>query len=364
MSESQTIKLLVVYNKVWSYRERIFDIVNKHFDLTVAFTDPQFVDKKFSFKTIYTPGRWRGPFFIHDKSLKSLCSGYDAVLALHEVRCLSIMRISLIRSRKYSLTYWGIGVSASYEKKFDNDSTWDKFRFFTGRRAESVVFYSDYPINKFVKAGFPREKLFVANNTTNVSGGVNLNAIKDSFLFIGTLYKQKGFDILLNAYGSITDVPREDIPVLNIIGEGPERQFIEQWIKEHKMEDKIFLHGAIYDIDVLKSFYEKSIACISPNQAGLSVLTSMGYATAFVTEKDAITGGEIFNIENMENGIIYEGGAEVLKDKLIWIISNKQKTIEMGKKAKEFYDNYRTPEMMAQGLMDAVNYALKVKHNA
>jgi glycosyltransferase involved in cell wall biosynthesis len=273
------------------------------------------------------------------------------------------MRICLFR-RKYSLTYWGIGVSASYQKKFDTDNKWDRFRFLTGKRAESVVFYSDYPISKFVKAGFSREKLFVANNTTNVSGGLNLNTKKDDFLFIGTLYKQKGFDILLNAYTSITEVPCEELPILHIIGEGPERQFIEQWIKDNNMRDKIILHGAIYDVEILKSLYEKSIACISPNQAGLSVLTSMGYATAFVTEKDAVTGGEIFNIKNMENGIIYEGGADVLKEKLVWIINNKQKTIEMGKKAKGFYDNCRTPGMMAQGLIDAVNYALKVKHNA
>jgi len=361
---AQMVKLLIVYNKVWSYRERIFDLINEHFDLTVAFTDPQFLNKEFSFKTIYTPGKWRGPFFIHDKSLKSLCAGYDAVLALYEVRCISIMRLGLIFNRKYSLTYWGIGVSASYANRFDENKRWDKLRYFFGKKAESIVFYSDYPVEKYVKAGFERNMLFVANNTTNVSTPLNNDVKKESFLFVGTLYKQKGIEILLSAYGALKDIPREDLPVLNIVGEGPERQFIEQWIHENKMENKVYLHGAIYDVDVLKSFYEKSIVCISPNQAGLSVLTTMGYATAFVTEKNAITGGEIFNIKDMYNGIIYEGGVDELKEKLTWIINNKQKVIDMGRAAKEHYDQNRTPQLMADSLMEAVNYALKIKNNA
>jgi glycosyltransferase involved in cell wall biosynthesis len=358
------IKLLIVYNKIWPYRERIFDIINEHFELTVAYTDLQFLNKDFSFKTIHTPGKWRGPFYFHDKSLRSICEQYDAVLALYEVRCVSIMALSLILRRKYSLTYWGIGVSASYKNRFDENKRWDCLRFFFGRKSDSIVFYSDYPVKKYVKAGFDRNKLFVANNTTNVSDNLNPNVKKESFLFVGTLYKQKGLEVLLSAYCALEGISRTDLPVLNIVGEGPERQFIEQWISENGMNDKVFLHGAIYDTEILRTFYEGAMVCISPNQAGLSVLTSMGYATAFVTEKNAITGGEIFNIENMINGIIYEGGAGELTATLQWIINNKEKVVEMGKMAKQHYDQSRTPQLMANSLMDAVKYALKEKTNA
>ena len=357
-------KLLIVYNKVWPYREDIFNIINLHFDLTVAYSDPQFQGKQFAFKTIYTPGKWRGPFFIHDKALHPLCAGYDAVLAINEIRSLSIMRLGLIFRRKYSLTFWGIGVSASYSNKFDSEKRWDATRFYLANRAESVVFYSDYPVEKYVSAGLDRKKLFVANNTVRVSNKLDPSPKKDALLFVGTLYKQKGIGVLLDAYLNLKKATGEGIPILNIIGEGPERSFIEQWIKENNMGGKIFLHGAIYDAEILMSFYEKSIACISPNQAGLSVLTTMGYATAFVTEKDAITGGEIFNIKDMQNGIIYEGGTEALTEKLIWINNNKQEVIEMGKRAKRHYDQSRKPEQMANSLIEAVEYALKVKNNA
>jgi glycosyltransferase involved in cell wall biosynthesis len=203
----------------------------------------------------------------------------------------------------------------------------------------------------------------VADNTTQVSFSDDFTSKKEAFLFVGTLYKQKGIDTLLESYKKLNLIDEANTPELNIIGEGPERSYIEEWIKSNNLSNKIFLHGAIYDIEILKQFYNKSLACISPNQAGLSVLTSMGYATVFVTEKNAITGGEIFSITNEVNGIIYEG-QEKLTDTLLWIINNKDRVIKMGANAREFYCQNRRPDQMAGSLIKAVEYALELKGNA
>jgi glycosyltransferase involved in cell wall biosynthesis len=357
------MKLLIVYNKVWPYREKIFEIINEKYDLTVAYTDPKFLNKKYPYKTVFTPGKQLGPFFIHNDSLHKLCGQFDAVIGLYELRWLRLMALMLNPWRKYSMSFWGIGVSASYSNKFDDKKQWDFVRNFFGKKAESLIFYSDYPKTKFVEAGFEADKIFVANNTTYVSPVNGLVAERNTFLFVGTLYKEKGIDILLTAYRKIK-TSREALPVLNIIGEGPERASIEKWVKEEGLEDKVFLHGAIYDSEILKTFYTKALACISPNQAGLSVLTSMGYSTIFVTEKNAITGGEVLNITHMENGIIYEGGVEALEKQMSWIIENKEEVIRMGKNAREHYKNNRTPEQMANSIMGAVEYALKKKKHA
>lgn len=357
------MKLLIVYNKVWPYREKIFELINEQYDLTVAYTDPKFLNKKYPYKTVFTPGKQIGPFFLHNESLHKLCAQFDAVIGLYELRWLRLMALMLNPWRKYSMSFWGIGVSASYSNKFDDKKQWDFVRNFFGKRAESLIFYSDYPKTKFVQAGFSADKIFVANNTTYVSPVNGLVAERNTFLFVGTLYKEKGIDILLQAYSKIK-INRESLPVLNIIGEGPERASIEKWVKEEGLEDKVFLHGAIYDSEILKTFYTRALACISPNQAGLSVLTSMGYATIFVTEKNAITGGEVLNITNGKNGIIYEGGVEELQQQMQWIIENKEQVIGMGKNAQEHYRNNRTPEQMAGSIMGAVEYALKRRKHA
>ena len=113
--------------------------------------------------------------------------------------------------------------------------------------------------------------------------------------------------------------------------------------------------GKIFDEQHLCSYFSRSLACISPGQAGLSVLKSMGYGVPFITKKDAITGGEIFNIKNGENGIIYQKDDE-LTDIILEIGEHRQKFLNMGKNAKEYYDKFRTPEHMAQGISGAIEY--------
>lgn len=351
-------KLLIIYNKVWSYRVKVFEILNEYYDLTVAYSDESFVNKPFTFKTLYTPIRDIGPFAFHKQNLKKIANDYDVVIGISNIRWLSLMRLCLIK-RNFKFILWGIGVSASYENKLDSKTTWDRIRFFIARRADAILFYSSYPINKYVKNGFDKRKLFVANNTVAIDSDFDLPGIenqKKDLLFIGTLYAQKGIDTLVNVYIELSKT--HALPRLHIIGAGPMQTVIKDMVMNNGLEEKILLHGAIYDQKVLKNFFAQSIACISPNQAGLSVLMSMGYGVPFLTSYDAITGGEIFNIENNVNGFIYNGSNEELKEKLLWITDNRDTVLEYGRKAKQLYDEKRKPIDMANAIRDSVEYVL------
>lgn len=354
-------KVLIIYNRVWSYRVKIFDIINQHYDLTVAYSDKSFTGKKFGFKTIYAPVVNVGPVSFHKTNLRKLALNYDVVIAISNARWISLMLLSL-RKRKFKFILWGIGVSASYENKLDSKTTWDRVRFFFARKSDAVLFYSSYPIEKYVRNGIEREKLFVANNTVGIDEQFNLaetENTKSGFLFIGTLYAQKGIDILLNAYIKLSKTT--DLPVLHIIGAGPMETTLRSLIDTNHLQEKVILHGAIYDQKVLVNFFSKSLVCISPKQAGLSVLMSMGYGVPFLTSKDAITGGEIFNIEHLENGLIYDGTEEDLQKSIIWVINNREKMLAMGREAKKHYDGQRKPSDMADAIMDSIEYVLSNK---
>lgn len=171
-----------------------------------------------------------------------------------------------------------------------------------------MVFYADYPVKKYSKMGIKPEKLFVANNTVQVLPCESKE--KDSLLFIGSLYKQKKIDVLLNAYLGAY-YKNMNIPKLIIIGEGAEKPVILDWIKKNNLENKILLAGGIYDDEILADYFASAIICISPDQAGLSVLKSMGYGVPYITHKDAITGGEIFNIHSGIDGLLMNDFGEL-----------------------------------------------------
>lgn len=129
------------------------------------------------------------------------------------------------------------------------------------------------------------DKVFVAPNTTLVKKIDIENKTKKDFLFVGTLYKGKGLEVLLDSYKKAIDNFNHQIPKLRIVGEGEMRPFIEDFIRKNKLENNISLEGAIFDENVLAEQFKKAILCFSPLQAGLSVPKSMGYGVPFVTQK-------------------------------------------------------------------------------
>lgn len=348
-------KVLILYNNIFDYRVPIFNILATKYDLTVAFTDGEVPNVEQQFQVIHFPSKNIGPFVYINRNISKLCDSFDAVISIGEVFRINYAYQALRFWRKFKLAFWSIGVSASYTKRYDEVHKWDWLRDFFYKKADACIFYSDYPIKKNLKRGYKRERMFVANNTVEVLPCLS-GIVKDSILFIGSLYKQKGIDVLLEAYiKAYTN--NADIPSLNIIGGGSEYEQIKQWIDEKGLSHKITLTGPIYDKKVKRTYFQRSYACISPQQAGLSVLESEGYGVPFITMNNAYTGGERFNIHDGVNGILMRQ-----KDELVNIILDiaqcPKKYIQMGQNAYQYYHSERTPEKMAKGIEDAINYML------
>jgi glycosyltransferase involved in cell wall biosynthesis len=216
-----------------------------------------------------------------------------------------------------------------------------------------LIFYTPVPIPWWEERGISRAKCFVAHNTVEVlPPDHRINYDRNSILFVGTLYKQKNIDELLSAYFEAKG-GREDFPMLEIVGGGDE--FAR--LKRETAGRGVVLHGPVFDEDRLAQIFRRSIVCVSPDQAGLSVLKSMGYGVPYVTRRTAITGGEIFNITDGLNGFLYDS-----PDQLVALLSetnsNPAKFLAAGAAAREHYQANATPELMVKGITDAIEYAL------
>lgn len=347
-------KVIILYNNIFHYRIPVWNLLAEKCDLTVAYSFgeiPKTLERRF--EVVYLPARKIGKFVIQKANIRKLVKDYDAVVAYGDIAWLKYSTLPWLNNIK--VVYHTLGVSASYNKGFDTHHEWDKVRKFFYSKANALAFYTSFPIDKYEEMGVSREKMFEAPNTVEVHP-INDKLEKDSLLFIGTLYQQKGLQSLLDAYMALRDL--DQLPKLRIIGKGPDEEIIRQWIDDNNMGGLIEMKGAIYDIDEKAKYFGKAYACISPQQAGLSVLESMGYGVPFISSKDAITGGELLNVHNGIDGVVMDKESQlvdVIKD----ISDNKAKYLEMGRKAQVFYNENRTPRHMADGLWNAICYAIE-----
>lgn len=352
------IKVLILYNKIFHYRIPVWNELAKLCDLTVTYSEgegkvPDGMDAMFKIK--FLPAWTFKGIVLQKANIRRLSRDYDVVIAYGNITWLKYSTLPWFN--KTPVIFHTIGVSASYGKGFDEHKEWDKVRSFFYSKADALAFYTDYPIPKYEALGIPAEKMFVAPNTVAVSS-IKEPVKKDTLLVIGTLYREKGIQLLLDVYKELRPICK--LPLLNIIGQGPDYDVINEWIQDNNMQDLIVLRGAIYDINEKARYFAQALACISPKQAGLTVLESMGYGVPFISTKNAITGGELLNVHNGVDGIVMDTEDELLsvvKD----IAEQPGKYIAMGEKAKEFYDNNRTPLHMAQGFWDAIQYVTRKK---
>lgn len=355
MKEQQhdKIKVLMIQGSIPQYRVPVLNLLSKSVALTVVYsTGAAVADAEFaSMKIPYFMCHYK----IHKKNIRHMASKFDVVICTSDMSLL-YAHLLKIRPRSYRLIYWGIGVSASYNERYDqNPEVAGRIAKLAQKSADAMLFYSDYPIEKYAKMGVERKKLFAAHNTVYVLPSEPRE--RDIYLFVGSLYRQKKIDCLMEGYyASYKNKP--DIHPLVIVGDGDEKANCQRWIDDHGLHDKITLVGAIYNEEILKEYFSRAILCISPDQAGLSVLKSMGYGTPFVTHRNAITGGEIFNIENGINGVLLEN-LEEISDILTDAEEHPKKYLQMGENAKDYYWKHRQISDMVDGFLQAIAHSLK-----
>ncbi len=353
-------KVLLIQESLMNYRDPIYSLISKKVDLTVAYTiKADYTDS--DYPIISLPYKKIGKIIWHI-GLRKIINKYDVVIFVPHFKMIRLAMLPFL-PHKPKLVTWSIGIHVSYNREY-NLSTFpslsDKIYEYIQDHADACIFYMKAPIEYWKKYNdIDERKYFVAHNTVKVDNCNPLLPIckRNTILFVGTLYKQKGIGELIEAY-SKAYINDRNILTLVIIGKGPEEDAILEQIIANGLQEKVKLVGAIYDEKELSKYFHNARLCISPKQAGLTVLKSLGYGVPFVTRSNAITGGEKSNILHNENGLFYDS----IKD-LVEIINecskNPARFDKMSIKAYEYYQTNATPERMAKGVLDAIRYVLK-----
>jgi len=354
-------RVLLLQEVFFQYRIPILEKLTDKYEIEVAYIQAGPGTEGASFPTRCLPSSKRGRIK-RVAGLVGICRDYDAVVFQPHLSCIDFCRLPFVRNRSFRCISWDIGVRASYRKKFSLQapmSLEDRIYRLVMSRCDANLFYMPQMRELWAERGLDPSSLFIAHNTVETLDRPYSAAGRDSYLFVGSLYAEKRVDLLLDAYETAFHQAGgpADFPVLNIVGAGDMESSLMDQAKSLRSSERIVFHHAVFDESVLHELFSKAVLCVSPYQAGLSVLKSFAYGTPFVTRVDAITGGEILNIENGMNGVLYSDDSE-LPAILLDAYHQRDKYMSMGRKAYEYYRTEASPAVMAEGIADAVNHAL------
>ncbi|WP_430410904.1 glycosyltransferase [Kordia sp.] len=350
MSVTKKKVLLIGIDGLTHYRVEMFNLLCDQYDFTVAHTNDPIDGAKFA--QLKVTAQKRGPFFTIKNEPDY--SKFDTVICSFNIRILNLYKL-LFKKRNFKVLVFGIGVSASYSNNYDSKKRLDFLRKYVIKKSDGAIFYEHYPLIKYQSYGIDSNKLHVAYNTVIPPKAFDFSEKTfESFMFIGTLYKQKKIYELLTAYQQLHTELKEKTPVLEIVGNGEEYDNIVTWIANNGFQEKVILHGKLTEEHELLPIFKRSLACISPGQAGLSVQKCFSYGTPFITTKNAITGGELFCIINKTNGFIYDGSVKALANVMKNIADRTHNIEEISEKAYTFYYNFRTPEVWKNAFINAI----------
>lgn len=160
---------------------------------------------------------------------------------------------------------------------------------------------------------------------------------------VGRLEKEKDFSSLIHSFQIVSELRTDWI--LNIFGEGSERKELQDLIFKLRLEDKVFLRGAVKNI---YEEYQKSSIYVHTSiyeGFGLTILEAMAHSLPIVAFESV--GGVKVLVEDKKNGFMIKNRSiNNLAETLIQLIDNSKLSLEMGKHSREIAERYSEESIM------------------
>jgi len=276
---------------------------------------------------------FRNPSFNFMAFLRALFLKFDIILSQGPIATFFAILISKIKRKKVIAIPSGIAFKQPQYKGFIK-----KILYFIEKwvyiRANMVVFLSNAEKNQIkIKLGF------IPKNHTIIPTGVVIKKVKKEDIekikkefnlngviitFVGRLIAVKGVDLLIKAVKDI----KHKINVL-IVGDGPERENLENMIKNLGLNRKVIFAGWRTDIPAILRATDIFVLPSYSEGLPIALLEAMAAGKACVVTDIGLP------VKNGENAIVIKpGNVAELKEALEYLIENKELREKLGKNAK------------------------------
>jgi glycosyltransferase involved in cell wall biosynthesis len=196
------------------------------------------------------------------------------------------------------------------------------------RRTETVTLCEDSRID-LERLGWPSERIHVAPAGVDAffhpAGPKTDNP---SVVAVGRLAPVKRFDELMKQFRTVHD--RLPTATLTIVGEGPERHRLEQWIHDNDAQTWVHLKGRV-DQETLRDLYRSSWLITSASMAegwGLTLTEAAGCGTPAVVSD---IGGHRSSVHHGRTGLLVD--VNTLGERLADVLEDESMRVQMGSEA-------------------------------
>lgn len=215
------------------------------------------------------------------------------------------------------------------------------------------------------KMGLPQEKMTVIYNGIDTdqflpSGGISRSTlgIPDNMPVIGTVARlepTKGIKYLLEA-AYLIDKEYDSVYFL-IVGDGPERESLQQQARMLGIEERVIFYGFRRDIPSLLPLFD--IAAIPSLREGLSIFCLEALASGRPVVASAV-GGLPEIIHPGKTGLLVPpGDPEALAEALVVLLKNREMAASLGSQGKEIVVQYFTCSNMIERTREIYRMVLR-----
>jgi glycosyltransferase involved in cell wall biosynthesis len=223
-------------------------------------------------------------------------------------------------------------------------------------KVNRFIALTEFARNKFIEAGFPEHKVvvkpnFVAEDLSDIQTThekiIPVKNTASNALFVGRLSQEKGMGTLLEAW--------KDLNIeLKIAGTGP----LEQSVRNNPNDNINYLEGL--DRQSVLAEMRSATFLVMPSEwyEGFSMVLVEAFSQGLPVIASRL-GGMAEIVEDRVTGLHFEAGnAADLAQKVLWLSKHPDECFEMGKNARNVYEQKYTAETNYQLLMDIYQKAI------
>ena len=290
-------KLCLYFNIPSRYREEIYTRIERKYDCEWYFENTDQGIKPFDtskLKRVNIQNAQKlGGFYWTKGMLRLLQKEFDTFIMMGATRCLSLYLFLILKKlfyRKKRVLLWTHGY---YGKE-----SWTEKNLFKRpllKMADGLLLYGNFARELMLKDGFnPKTTLTIHNSLAYTEQLKLRNTIKPSsiykehfgnnnpgLIFLGRLTPVKQLDMIVTAVAHLKE--KGERFNLVFVGDGSERERLEELVKRYGIVNQVWIYGACYDEAKNAALVYNADLCVAPGNIGLTAMHVMMFGCPALT---------------------------------------------------------------------------------